>query len=125
ELYDALGRGDMPAVLDAIDPGIQWREPGSNPRHFSSRSWHGLNTIVNNLFTRLAAEWDGFTVRPEEFYEAGSVIVVEARYTGTCRQTGMELDARVCHIWKFSDGKVTSFQQYVNTAQLLDAEEAR
>ena len=122
DLYDALGRHDMPLVLDAIDPGILWREPGSNSR---GRAWHGLNAIVNNLFTRLAAEWDGFTVRPEEFYEAGSVIVVEARYTGTCRQTGMELDAQVCHIWKISDGKVTSFQQYVNTAQLLAAGDAR
>ena len=36
----------------------------------------------------------------------------------------MELDAQVCHIWKISDGKVTSFQQYVNTAQLLDVEDA-
>lgn len=122
DLYDALGRGDMTVVLGAIDPGIQWREPGSNSR---GRAWHGLNAIVNDLFTRLAAEWDGFTVRPEEFYQAGSVIVVEARYTGTGKQTGMELDAQVCHIWKISDGKVTSFQQYVNTAPLLDVDEAR
>ena len=70
DLYDALGRGDMPAVLGAIDPGIQWREPGSNSR---GRAGHGLNAIVNNL----------------------------------------------------SDGKVTSFQQYVNTPQLLDVDEAR
>jgi uncharacterized protein len=65
----------------------------------------GLEVIVNNLFTRLAAEWDDFMVRPEEFYEAGPVVVVEARYTGTCKRTGMDLDAQVCHIWKISDGK--------------------
>jgi hypothetical protein len=25
-LYDALGKGDVPAVLGAFDPQIQWRE---------------------------------------------------------------------------------------------------
>jgi ketosteroid isomerase-like protein len=26
DLYDALGRGDIPALLGAMDPGIEWRE---------------------------------------------------------------------------------------------------
>jgi uncharacterized protein len=46
--------------------------------------------------------------------------VVEARYTGTFKQTGKELDAQVCHVWNIRDGKVTSFQQYVDTAHLRD-----
>jgi ketosteroid isomerase-like protein len=52
-------------------------------------------------------------------------VVVEARYTGTFKETGKALDAQVCHIWKLGDGKVTSFQQYVDTAQLQDVEGAR
>ena len=60
-----------------------------------------------------------------QVYDAGPVVVVEARYTGTFNQTGRELDAQVCHIWKLRDGKVTSFQQYVDTAQLQDVEGAR
>lgn len=125
DLYDALGRGDMATVLGAIDPGIQWRETGRHPGDSGGWSWQGLDVIVNNLFTQLAAEWDDFTVRPGEFHDAGPVVVVEARYTGTCKRTGLDLDAQVCHIWKISDGKVTSFQQFANTAQLLDVEGAR
>jgi hypothetical protein len=34
---------------------------------------------------RLGTEWDGFTVTPKEFHDAGPVVVVEARYTGTCK----------------------------------------
>jgi ketosteroid isomerase-like protein len=74
---------------------------------------------------RLAAEWDGFTVHPREFYDSDSAVVVEARYTGTYKKTGKELDAQVCHVWKIRDGKITSFQQYVDTAQLQDVEGAR
>jgi ketosteroid isomerase-like protein len=27
----------------------------------------------------------------------------------------------VCHVWKLSNGKATSFQQYVDTAQMQEA----
>ena len=125
DLYDALGRADMPTVLGAMDPEIQWREAEGNPYEPAGEAWHGPEAVLKNLFIRLATEWDGFTVHPGDFHDAGPVIVVEARYTGTFRQTGKELDAQVCHVWKVRDGKVTSFQQYVDTAQLQDVEGSR
>jgi hypothetical protein len=36
--------------------------------------------------------------------------------------TGKKLDAQACHVWKIRDGKVASFQQYVDTAQLQGVE---
>jgi uncharacterized protein len=121
----ALGRGDMPTLLGAMDPGIEWRETEGNPCEPSGQAWPGPDAVLQNLFMRLATEWDGFTVHPGEFHDAGSTIVVEARYTGTYKQTGKKLDAQVCHVWKIRDGKVTSFQQYVDTAQLQDVRGAR
>jgi ketosteroid isomerase-like protein len=28
------------------------------------------------------------------------------------------MDIQVCHVWKVSDGKIKSFQQYIDTARL-------
>ena len=125
DLYGALGRGDMPAVLGAMDPGIEWREAEGNPYEPSGKAWLGTDAVAQNLFMRLATEWDGFTVHAGVFHDAGDVVVVEARYTGTYKQTGKELDAQVCHLWTIRGGKVTSFQQYVDTAQLQDVEGTR
>jgi len=36
-LYDAFGRGDMPTVLGAMNPGIQWHQAESNPYMPSGR----------------------------------------------------------------------------------------
>jgi len=47
-------------------------------------------------------------------------VVVEARYTGAHNETGKSLDAQVCHVWRVRDGKITSFQLFVDTAQLQD-----
>ena len=60
------------------------------------------------------------TVTPREFHDAGSVVVVDARYTGVYKETGKSLNAQVCHVLKWRDGKLASFQQYVDTAQLQE-----
>jgi ketosteroid isomerase-like protein len=118
DLYAAFGRGDVPAVLAGFDASIAWREAEGNPYQPSGEPWVGPDAVLENLFSRLPGDWDGFTVHPRTFHDAGDTVVMEARYTGTAKATGKELDAQVCHVWQLQGGKVTSFQQYVDTAQL-------
>jgi uncharacterized protein len=118
--YDAFGRGDIEAVLAIFDPEIQWREAEGNPYEPAGTPWVGGQEVTDKLFIKLATEWDGFTVTPEQFHDAGDTVVVQGRYTGTYKATGTSIDAQLCHVWKLRNGKVTSFQQYVDTAQLQD-----
>ena len=120
DVYEAFGRGDIPAVLGMMDPDIEWSEAEGNPYKPDGKPWLGPDAILNNLFIKLGTEWDGFTVTPREFHDAGSVVVVDARYTGVYKETGKSLDAQVCHVLKWRDGKLASFQQYVDTAQLQE-----
>ena len=39
------------------------------------------------------------------------------RYRGTIKAGGGSLDAQFCHVYRFRDGKVATFQQYTDTAQ--------
>ena len=118
DLYDAFGRGDVSAVLARFDAKIAWSEAEGNPYQPGPDPWIGPQAVLENLFVRLGGEWSEFTVRPEHYHDAGSTVVVEGRYTGTFTGTGKTLDAEMCHVWRVRDGKVTSFQQYVDTAQL-------
>ena len=119
-LYDSFGQGDIPTVLGMMSPGIHWYQAENNPYQPSGEAWVGPDAVLNNLFTRIGAEWDGFTVHPRAFHGAGDTVVVEGRYTGTYKATGKRLDAQMCHVWDVKDGKVTRFQQYVDTAKLHD-----
>ena len=119
-LYDAFGRGDIPAVMGAMDPDIEWREAEGNPYEPTGNPWRGPDEVLQKLFMRLGTEWDGFTVFPKEFHDAGDTVVVEVRYGGTNKATGKSIDAQACHVFRVRDGKITSFQQYVDTAQLQD-----
>ena len=124
-LYDAFGKGDIPAVLGMMSPDIKWYEAEGNPYMPSGQAWVGPDAVLNNLFMRIGAEWDGFTVHPKSFHGAGGSVIVEGRYSGTYKPTGKSIDAQMCHVWDVKDGKATRFQQYVDTAQIQSAMGAR
>jgi ketosteroid isomerase-like protein len=119
-LYDAFGRGDIPAVLGAMSSDIKWHQAESNPYRPSGEAWVGPDAVLNNLFMKLGAEWDGFAVHPKLFHDAGGSIIVEGRYSGTYKATGKNMDTQFCHVWDVKDAKLARFQQYVDTAKLWD-----
>jgi ketosteroid isomerase-like protein len=123
-LYDAFARGEMPTVLGAMSPDIRWYQAENNPYNPSGDAWVGPEAIVSHLFMRLGSEWDGFSVHPTAFHDAGDTVVVEGRYTGMYKSTGKRMDAQVCHVWDVKDGKITRFQQYADTKQLNAVVEA-
>ena len=118
DLYGAFARGDVPTVLAGMSPDIEWREAEGSPYQPSGAAWIGGDAIVENLFMRLATEWDGFTIHPERFHDAGETVVVEGRYTGTYIATGVSADQQCCHVFTFENGKLVRFQQFTDTAQL-------
>ena len=124
-LYDAFGRGDIPTVLGAMSPGIEWHQAEGNPYMPTGEAWVGPDAVLNNLFMRLGAEWDGFAVHPKSFHDAGDSVIVEGRYDGTYKATGKSMDTQFCHVWHVKDAKLTRFQQYVDTAKLWNVMGAR
>lgn len=118
-LYDAFGRGDIPPVLDAMSPAIRWYQAENNPYNPSGEAWVGPEAVAN-LFMKLGTEWENFAVHPKAFHDAGGTVVVEARYTGLFKPTGKRFNAQACHVWDVQDGKITRFQQYLDTMQMND-----
>jgi ketosteroid isomerase-like protein len=117
EIYASFARGDIPAVLAAFEPNIQWREAEGNPYQRDGTAWVGPQSVLDKLFKSLGSDWDRFTVSVKTLHDAGDYVVMEGRYTGTYKPSGRKLDAQVCHVLRFSNGKLSSFQQYTDTAQ--------
>jgi uncharacterized protein len=117
EIYASFARGDIPAVLAAFEPNIQWREAEGNPYRPDGTAWVGPQSVLDKLFRSLGADWDRFTVSVKTLHGAGDYVVMEGRYTGTYKPSGRKLDAQACHVLRFSNGKLSSFQQYTDTAQ--------
>jgi ketosteroid isomerase-like protein len=118
DIYAAFGKGDIPTVLAAFSPDIEWHEAEGNPSQPDGSAWIGPQAVLENLFMRIGAEWDGFTITILRLRDAGQYVVIEGRYTGTYKPTGRKLDAQLCHVLRIQDGKLVGFQQYLDTAQL-------
>ncbi len=119
-MYAAFGRGDIPFVIGALDPEIEWWE-AENFVYADKNPYRGPQSVLEGVFMRLGMEWDGFAVAPEEVLDAGDTVVGRGYYMGKYRQTGREVRAQFAHVFKFRDGKVVKFQQYTDTAQFLQA----
>jgi len=60
---------------------------------------------------------DSFTAVPSTFIDGGDDVVVLGRYGGTIKGSGAQLDAQFCHVYRFRDDRIVSFQQYTDSAQ--------
>ncbi|HEX4945851.1 MAG TPA: nuclear transport factor 2 family protein [Blastocatellia bacterium] len=110
--YEAFAKGDVPAVLGIMDANIVWKEADGFPL---AGTYNGPQGVLEGVFMRLGPLWEGFTVTPQEFIDGGNPIVVLGQYSGKAVATGKPLQVDFAHIWKFQDGKVIRFVQYVDT----------
>ncbi|WP_447603521.1 nuclear transport factor 2 family protein [Nitrospira sp. Nam80] len=119
-VYDDFGKGDVPAVLGAFDPQIQWREAESL-LYADGNPYVGPQAVLDGVFHRILSDVEHFAVLPERFVEGDDAVVAEGRYRGTMKKTGTALDAQFAHIWHLGHGKVVRFQQYTDTKQWSEA----
>ncbi|MFL6843552.1 MAG: nuclear transport factor 2 family protein [Allosphingosinicella sp.] len=115
-IYSAFASGDIPGVVGAMAPEMEWNEAENFP-YADGNPYRGAEAILGGVFARLGGEWDGFAAVPEEYLDAGDTVVVLGRYRGTCKATGGKLDAQMAHVWRVRDGKAVHFQQYTDTLQ--------
>ena len=114
ELYASFAKGDVPAVLGAMDAHIRWTEAEG---FIYGGEYTGPDAILQNVFMKFATEWEGFTVAPERFIDGGDDIVVLGKYSGKFLATGRSMTAPFAHFWTIGgDDKVIRFVQYTDTA---------
>jgi ketosteroid isomerase-like protein len=118
--YAAMGRGDIPFVIGTLDPQIVWNE-AENFVYADHSPYVGVDAVLTGLFARLGGEWDGFSAVPHEIVDGGETVVALGRYGGVYKATGVKIDAQFAHVFKFKAGKIASFHQYADTAQVQSA----
>jgi ketosteroid isomerase-like protein len=116
-VYEAFGRGDVPAVLGAMAADIAWHEAEGMPY---GGVYHGGEAVAQNVFGPITQDVVDFAVTAEEFIASGDAVAAVVRYTGTGRATGKELDLPVVHLWKVRNGKVEEFRQFIDTVKFRE-----
>ena len=116
-VYEALGRGDVAAVLGAMADDVEWHEAEGMPY---GGVYRGGQAVAENVFGPIIRDVSNFAVSPEELIGSGDTVAAVVRYTGTGQATGKQLDLPVVHVWDVRDGKIACFRQFIGTAMHLE-----
>jgi len=121
-LYNAFSTGDMPTVLGLMDPQIEWNEAESNSLA-EGNPYIGPDAVLEGVFARLGADHDHFGLQDVKTHGmSGNMVLATLRYDATVKATGKSYNAQAAHLWTLNDeGKITAFQQYVDTKKLADS----
>ena len=113
-LYDAFSRGDIPAALSLMAPDIEWHEAENN-KLAEGNPYVGPQAVLEGVFMRLGEDIDDFAVHPERFVADDDQVVMAGRYGGTSKATGEPVTPQVVHWWTVRGGKLSAFQQHLDT----------
>jgi ketosteroid isomerase-like protein len=115
--WDAFGRGDIDAVLEAIAPSAETRLPESLP-------WGGTYAGPDgfrDFLTKLRDSWDQFSATPQKVLGADDNHVVVLAKTKGRTKAGATIEGKTIWIYQLRDGKIADAESFGDTAQLLEA----
>ncbi|WP_406503387.1 nuclear transport factor 2 family protein [Streptomyces sp. NBC_00212] len=114
--YRSFAEGDIPAVLQILDPGITWHVPGRSPL---SGDYHGPEGVLK--FFGLCQDLPGGTLRVEadEILADGERVVVLS--TVSAERHGRSWSAPEVHVWRVSGQRAVEFREFQGDQEAEDA----
>jgi len=97
--------------------GAAWTEAAGFPY---AGTYTGFESISKNVFSRLATEWFDYKFVPDGYVADGGKVVAYGTYSGIYKATGKPFKARVAHLWILRDGKIISFEQFVDSKTVTE-----
>ena len=120
--YALFAAGDFEAVAALLSDDVEVTDAGGlGVTGSAAGTRHGPEGFLRSTQEALEA-FEDFHVEPENFIDAGDVVVVPVRITGRGRGSGMEMEMRLAHLWVLrSDSKVVRSEIYETTEEALEA----
>lgn len=118
-LYEKFGRGDIDGLLGAMTKDIQWLIPEIADVSLSGRR-QGPES-VREFFSGLAEVQEIGEMKIDAMIAQDDAVVVLGSYTRRVKATGRRFSTDFAHAFHFKAGKVTKFQEFLDTAAVAAA----
>ncbi len=116
-VFDAFKRGDIASIVGLVAPNATWQQAKTVP-------WGGDYCGPEGaaeFFRKLDATMETVAFEARENVEHGDEVFSFGTYTGRGRATGRTGSAEWMFRWRVRDGKIVSWQSYIDTAALTAA----
>ena len=115
-VYEAFGRGDVTAILDAVTDDVDWAAEAAS----SAAPWYGVRhgkDAVAAFFSDFGSAMEVEEFTPVSFAANDTDVLTVVRFRARSRSTGKAAEMDLHHYFKFRDGKVTYYRGTEDTAQ--------
>ena len=109
EIYDAVGRGDVAAILDRVTDDVDWSAEAAS----QAAPWYGPRAGragVASFFSDLAASIEITEFIPDSFATGEDDVHLLVRWTFRSIATGRQASMTMHHYWRIRDGRVERFR---------------
>lgn len=114
--YEAFGRGDMDAVMEAWHDDIRW--DGTNDERLPAGGRHEGKEAVAGALGKIQEAWESFVVQPDEFHDSDETVIVLGHAEGKAKETGESAKWPFVHVWRMRDGKASEVLILADTFEL-------
>jgi uncharacterized protein len=121
EAYKAFGKGDIATAVAGMDENAEWVTSDELPL---GGTLHGRDEIAQ-AFARIPEYFDEFSVEPDEFIDAGDVVIVHGMQHARAKETGVSFDSAYVQLLRMRDGKTIRGEFYGDSAKALHALEGQ
>jgi ketosteroid isomerase-like protein len=118
-VYQAFGQGDMAAIVAELAPTVRVQHPQEAKIPWGG-TYHGPQGFVDFL-TALGTHADVEEFHVEQMLAGGNTVVALGREQVHVKATGRRYQTDWVHVWRVEDGKITSFQDFNDTATIVEA----
>jgi ketosteroid isomerase-like protein len=115
-VYEAFGRGDVAAILDAVTSDVDWAaeaDPAVAP-------WHGVRhgqEAVAAFFGEFGSTMEVEEFTPVSIAANDTDVLSVVQFRARSRATGKTAAMHLHHFFKFRDGKIAYYRGTEDTAQ--------
>ena len=116
ETFEAFARGDIGAVIDRLDPEVEWKQIEEPVAVVGPEA-------VLEAIGRWTEMWDDVDVSIREEIEAGDHVVLLLHWSGRSKTGGVPVEQSAYNVFTLEGGKVVRMQEYGtdSRADALDA----
>jgi uncharacterized protein len=114
EFYAAFKRGDVTGALNTLADNVDWFIPG--PKDiipFAGRRQD--REQVAQFFEKLVGMQDAEQFDVREFVAQGDSVATLGHYRWRIKSTGQSYTSDFVHVFTIQDGRVSNFQEYLDT----------
>jgi ketosteroid isomerase-like protein len=115
--YEALNRGDVEGALEPLADDAEWMEHSDLPEAGCYRGIDSIRTLLEGFLE----SWDDLHQEVETARSSNDRVLVQLKFRGTGRGSGVEVETRYAHLWTLRGEKGVRVDAYYDPAAAEEA----